>query len=133
MDVCPVIKPSGNNNKIMFKAKLRDILNDKTLINKYLYIGQQDITIYDETNDFYNLFNIPNFDNIVNDMSFTYTPRLWFNFDKPVDSGLHYDKIDSILYVLTGRKKVLLSHPQFLQYIYLDILPSIPKNITLKT
>lgn len=128
MDVCPVIKPSGNNNKITFKAKLRDILNDKTYINKYLYIGQQNIDVYDETNDFYNLFNIPNFDNIVNDVSFTYTPRLWFNFDKPVDSGLHYDKIDSILYVLTGRKKVLLSHPQFLQYIYLGILPIIPKD-----
>ena len=90
----------------------------------------KDTTIKDTTTnsatDSNNLFDIPNFDNIINDRSFTYIPRLWFNFDKCVDSGLHYDKQDSILYVLTGRKKVLLSHPQFLQYIYLDGIQSLP-------
>ena len=149
-DVCPVMKPHVNNNKIAFSAKLEDVLNDKFFFNKYLYIGQQNISIYDlkkapttikdttikdttikdttinGANDSNNLFDIPNFDNIINDISFTYIPRLWFNFDKRVDSGLHYDKQDSILYVLTGRKKVLLSHPQFLQYIYLDGIQSLP-------
>jgi hypothetical protein len=135
-DVCPAIKPNMNNNKISFNAKLEDVINDKTMINKYLYIGQHhittpdittpDITTPDDVNNyFYNLFDIPNFDNIINDVSFSYTPRLWFNFDKPIDSGLHYDKADTILYVLTGKKKVLLSHPQFLQYIYLDKLHGI--------
>lgn len=128
-DICPFNKPSNNCNKYTFNAILNDVLNDSTFMDKYLYIGQQStINYYDQIdNPITNVLTIPNFDNIINDISFSYIPRLWFNFDKPVDSGLHYDDVNSILYVLTGRKKVLLAHPSHNSYIYLTNIPKIKK------
>jgi hypothetical protein len=140
-DICPVIKPDANYNKCSFMGKLDNILSDSFFINKYLYVGQHNLTttIPPPTqtqpptqtmpsapiNPITNLLNIPNFDNIVNDGTFAYTSKVWFNFDKPVDSGLHHDGVDNILYVLTGRKKVLLAHPVYNQYIYITDLPHV--------
>lgn len=128
-DICPVIKPDTNYNKCTFIGKLNDILSNSFFINKYLYVGQHDTTEFiTPTSPITNLLTIPNFDNIVNDETFAYISRVWFNFDKPVDSGLHFDPIDNILYVLTGRKRVLLAHPEYNQYVYISELPVI-KNI----
>lgn len=129
-DVCPVNKPSNNCNKYGFNANLNDVLNDSYFMDKYLYIGQQSTINFDKQidNPNANILTIPNFDNIVNEVSFSYIPRLWFNFDKPIDSGLHFDDTDSILYVLSGRKKVLLSHHSYNSYIYIKDMPVI-KNI----
>ena len=138
-DICPVIKPYANYNKCSFTDKLDNILSDSFFINKYLYVGQHNLPIAPTPtsptqtstappapiNPITNLLNIPNFDNIVNDGTFAYTSKVWFNFDKPVDSGLHHDGVDNILYVLTGRKKVLLAHPVYNQYIYITDLPHV--------
>ena len=125
-DVCPVIKPDANYNKCTFIGNLNDILSDSFFIDKYLYVGQHNTTNFiDSNNTITNLLTIPNFDNIVNDETFFYTSRAWFNFHKPVDSGLHFDGIDNILYVLTGRKRVLLAHPMYNQYVYIKDLPYI--------
>ena len=143
-DICPVIKPYANYNKCSFTDKLDNILSDSFFINKYLYVGQHNLPIAPTptsptqtsiapaptpspplANPITNLLNIPNFDNIVNDGTFAYTSKVWFNFDKPVDSGLHHDGVDNILYVLTGRKKVLLAHPVYNQYIYITDLPHV--------
>ena len=99
-------------------------------MDKHLYVGQHCTTNFTAPNTapispITNLLTIPNFDNIVNDDTFFYTSRAWFNFHKPVDSGLHCDGNDNILYVLTGKKKVLLAHPEYNQYAYISELPII--------
>jgi hypothetical protein len=128
IDVCPIIKPNTNYNKFAFNTDLDDVLSDSFFLDKYLYVGQHPTTNFAscQPNLITNLLTIPNFDNIVNDTTFSYTSKLWFNFDKPVDSGLHADNTDNILYVLTGRKRVLLAHPMYNKYIYLSKLPTIP-------
>lgn len=133
-DVCPVIKPDTNYIKRTFIDNLNNILNDSFFMNKHLYVGQHSTTNFTvpntapvptPINPITNLLTIPNFDNIVNDDTFFYTARAWFNFHKPVDSGLHFDGNDNILYVLTGKKKVLLAHPEYNQYVYISKLPII--------
>lgn len=128
IDVCPIIKPDTNYNKFAFNTDLDDVLSDSFFLDKYLYVGQHPTTNFTsfQSSLITNLLTIPNFDNIVNDATFSYTSKLWFNFDKPVDSGLHADNTDNILYVLTGRKRVLLAHPMYNKYIYLSKLPTIP-------
>jgi hypothetical protein len=126
-DVCPIIKPNTNYDKYAFTSSLDDVLSDSFFLDKYLYVGQNPTTNFTNLNPnpITNLLTIPNFDNIVNDTTFSYTSKLWFNFDKHVDSGLHADNVDNILYVLTGRKRVLLAHPFYNKYIYLSKLPVI--------
>ena len=129
-DVCPVIKPDTNYNKCTFIDNLNNVLNDSFFMDKHLYVGQHCTTNFTAPNTapispITNLLTMPNFDNIVNDDTFFYTSRAWFNFHKPVDSGLHFDGNDNILYVLTGKKKVLLAHPEYNQYAYISELPII--------
>jgi hypothetical protein len=43
----------------------------------------------------------------------------------PADSGIHHDLGHSIIYVRTGRKKILLVNPIQIPYLYMEYLPSI--------
>lgn len=114
IDVSPVIK-----NKT-FKKRINNLkfFDIKNLLlknpNLYSYIGMNEI----EDDSLYR--KIPNFGNIYNEVFLNYRTFIWMNFDKPVNSGLHYDNIDSILHVVSGKKKVLLSSPYNLKFLYIE-------------
>lgn len=114
IDVSPV-KKNRTFKKRIKNIKLLEILNLLKLNpHLYSYIGMNEI----DDNNFYR--NIFNFCNINNDVILDYRTFVWMNFDKSVDSGLHYDKYDSILYVVTGKKTVLLSSPYNIKFLYIE-------------
>jgi hypothetical protein len=94
---------------------IKSFSQDKKNIDKYLYVS--DASMVDKHLE-YN--NIPNFNNILNDciLKSHSENSIWFNFDKNVNSGLHEDYDDNILYVISGKKKVLLTSPQYKNCIY---------------
>ena len=47
-------------------------------------------------------------------------PTLWINLDKRVNSGLHYDGTNRVLYVVEGSKKVILAHPSQKKNLYIE-------------
>lgn len=46
-------------------------------------------------------------------------PTLWFSLDKKVQSGLHIDNISTLVYVMSGKKRVLLAEPMYQSKSYL--------------
>ena len=105
-DCSPVIKTKFDN-KFFEMKKLYDIIEYSKTRMCHCYIGQGDFTnsmpeFYDDIDNFIELGDIP----------FDYIPKLWLTIDKPVNSGLHYDQTDNILYVLTGKKKIFLTRQE---------------------
>ena len=47
-------------------------------------------------------------------------PTIWISLDKKVNSGLHYDSTNRVLYVVEGSKKVILVHPNQGKNLYLE-------------
>ena len=56
--------------------------------------------------------------------TFSFINTLWFNLDKEIDSGLHYDENDErFLYVAKGKKRVLLAPPKYIDDLYVLTMP----------
>jgi hypothetical protein len=111
IDYKPYIEPP-----VFFKTtNIKSFFQDKKNLNKHLYVSGQHI--YSTTDEY--LKKLPNFNNILNDYIIENSNnRVWFNNDKNVNSGLHCDSVDNILYVVCGKKKILLSSPQYKNNLY---------------
>jgi hypothetical protein len=114
--ITPVIKPNFNCVTFMKIISFRESLSIKYK-DYYKYIGQN-------INDNLFLNNLSNFIKDVND-NIIYKPSIWINFDKSINSGLHYDDKDNILINFIGKKKILLAHPDYRKYMYFQVLPKI--------
>ena len=113
IDLKPYIEPSTFFDTI----NIKNFFQDKKNLNIHSYVGRR---LLINTNFEY-MKEIPNFNNILNDcitIDTNYDSAIWFNNNKNVNSGLHFDGIDNILYVICGKKKVLLTSPQYKKYLY---------------
>jgi len=109
-DCSPVIK--NNNNKYFKETTLEKAYLESNKKNYYTYVGANDA-------DRNNLIkSINNYINILEEDIFYYK-YLWLTLDKKIHSGMHFDSDNKILYVLEGRKKILLLPPSNLNNIYL--------------
>lgn len=112
-DLSPVYK--NDKYKIFIDEKLEDIINISKSTNMYSYIGAHHLSS--------NLFWTPyrNVDNFidVNDIILFNKNSIWFNLDKPIQSGLHNDYNDRILYLLEGSKKIYLIPPDQQRNLYI--------------
>jgi hypothetical protein len=119
IDCSPVFK-SNNIYKATKNKLLKDILADNK--KYYLYIGQNSIISNPSFPDFYK--KIKNFIDIDKDekqIHYEHNSNLWLTLNKPVNSGLHWDENDGILYVLSGAKKVRLAQPTDIKHLYYKI------------
>ena len=62
-----------------------------------------------------------------------YNTFVWLSLDKQIQSGMHNDTDSKILYVLEGKKKVLLLPPSYINDIYLKKMDFIDMNELPKT
>ena len=95
---------------------IKSVSQDKKNVDKYLYVSDTSMI-----NRYVEYKNIPNFNNILNDCELIkshFDNSAWFNFDKNVNSGLHADYNDNILYIICGKKKVLLTSPLYKNCLY---------------
>jgi hypothetical protein len=116
-DHSPVLKPYSNINKRFdYKRSINIILCDKESKDNYIYVIHQHTN-----NDIYNKYNkFPDIENnLKNSNNILYTSNLWFNLDKKIQMGIHYDDYDGILSVLDGKKKVFLAPPNEKCKLYL--------------
>jgi hypothetical protein len=114
--VAPVIKPNLKNNSFAKFITIRESISSKYK-DYYKYIAQ-----FSDYNDPY----LNNLSNFIDNMEYIeYTPGLWINLDKSIDSGLHHDGADNILINFIGKKKILLGHPDDIKYMYIQKLPRI--------
>ena len=105
----PVVKPYCNKNIFVKNNSIKEYLSSDYK-NYYTYAPQ--CIINDPI-----LNNIENFiDN--SNIKIKYRSFIWINFDKKIDSGLHYDDYDNILFNIVGNKKVLLAKPEDCKYMY---------------
>jgi hypothetical protein len=111
----PVIKPGFNSSDFRINLTIKESLNPD-YNNYYKYIAQYPI------NESY-LNNLNNFIDVADNLD--YDANTWINFDKPINSGLHFDENDNILINFIGKKKVILGHPENLKYLYFQELPQI--------
>lgn len=102
------IKPYSKKNIKIYHSNINDLKNNiNDFHNKYIYKFRNDAD-YDNLNL---LQNIPNFNNIKNNCdvtNITYSSGLWISSEKQVITDLHFDCDDNIIYVITGKKNILL-------------------------
>jgi hypothetical protein len=111
------LKPYVEETDIFETTSIKSFFQDKKNLNKHLFVGRGhmmgiNLKYIDE---------IPNFNNISNDYKVkntVYRNGVWFNNDKISNSGLHCDAYDNILYVVCGKKKVLITSPLYKYYLY---------------
>jgi len=120
-DSSPVYKPYETCKKFFDNDKLINIIKKNKKYGYYSYVGQHKMK-----ENFSFLKEIKNFINIDDSLYLAYIPYLWLSINRPINSGLHSDAYDSLLYVLKGKKKVLLAKPNYEQYIYTSTLERIP-------
>ena len=130
-DTAPVRKP--------FKVKKTDILhcplkkiyeNSLNIKNKFLYSPGNKIYFSKNCKEIINFDNqkelkeIPNFCNFKNncDCNFDYVNSVWFSFNSNISSGIHYDIMHNIIFVVDGEKKILLCPPYFNIFLYFTSL-----------
>ena len=120
-DCSPVIK----NNKIKYfkKCTLNGAREECKKRNLYMYIGAQDISdyIHEDLND------IQIFIDYKKNLSFDYYTTVWCTLNKGIQSGLHHDSYNKFLYVLKGKKKVLLLPPSYIDKFHFENYYSINK------
>lgn len=115
--IVPVKKPNINNDCFIKFISIRDSF-EKKYKDYYKYIGQH-------VNNEPFLSDIENFIKDFKNITSTYVSYIWINFDKDVNSGLHYDDQDNILINLIGKKKILLGNPIYIKYMYFKNLPQV--------
>ena len=119
-DVSPVYKLNSKIKSRIHNIQLKNVLNIfKKQPNIFAYIGMNEV---DKENSFY---KIPNFDNINFDNILKYKTFLWMNLKNKINSGLHFDLDHSILFVVHGKKKVLLTNPCNKKFLYITPLNKI--------
>lgn len=109
-DTSPVYKnDSIKYFKFLNIPEIHDEINETNL---YSYTGG---TPVDEAVEFK---DIRNFIDIGENVYLDYEPSIWISFDKKIQSGMHFDSSIKLLYVLDGRKKVLLLPPNLSDKLY---------------
>lgn len=114
-DLSPVYK--NQSFKTFEINKLKNIILINNKFNYHTYLGSLDLTSSPSWDNFKVLRNFINFGN---DIVVNYMPTLWINLDKRVNSGLHYDGTNRVLYVVEGSKKVILAHPNQWKNLYIE-------------
>jgi hypothetical protein len=110
-DVSPMRK-MGNEDKFICIDTIGNFM--KIDSSYYKYIGKQEMS---EQSTFYKKYkDINHF--IPTTSIFSCVPTIWCSLDKPVQSGLHYDCYSSLIYVITGQKRVLLAEPSSYPNLY---------------
>ena len=110
-DTSPVEKIE-NKVKIEKKETLAQIMNSDASLFKYA--GRNNVNPS-------NLYFIPYLDInriIYSSYTFECLPTLWFSIDKKIHSGLHNDNISTLIYVVSGKKTVLLAEPKYKNNLY---------------
>ena len=95
------------NNNCNFYSAATDIYNKNLDLESINFYNQEKLKI------------IPNFCNFSENNQINYRIETFFNFNISVTTEFHCDLTNSILYVLDGEKKVLLSHPKYNIYHYI--------------
>lgn len=115
----PVKKPFNNNSEI----RETNLKEEKDMIEKDVKYSYGIIS-----SDRFNIKyfkEIPNFCDIKDISKFDYDIFLWLSFNKEVDSGLHYDSKDNIIYILSGEKKVYLCNNNNYNNLYITKMSTI--------
>ena len=119
-DVSPTRKV-GNEDKFVFMDTIKNVLQYDS--SYYKYIGKQ---VMSNQSKFYKQFQDIN-QIILTSSTYDYTPTIWCSLDKPVQSGLHFDYYSSLIYMITGTKRVLLAEPCSYSNLYV-IESNLPHN-----
>lgn len=115
--LCPVSKPNNQNNMLNEIELEINKINELEKCDKHSYI-----MVRPENFNLEVFKDIPNFNKIKNESFFDYKVWLWLSFDKKIDSGLHYDGYNNILYMLSGEKKVYLCNNYNYLFLYVTRL-----------
>jgi len=111
-DCSPVIK--NNQFKFFYENTLENIISIH--YNKFKYIGMN--TIKNNTYvDKYKHINTIIEKELYYDIY--YKSNLWFSLDKIINSGLHSDPYNNIMFVLTGKKTIYLLNPNAKPNLYI--------------
>ena len=111
------LKPYVETTEFFETTNIKSFFQDKKNLNKHLFIGRG----YMMNLNLEYLKEIPNFNNITNNCTVKtnyYKNGEWINNSKNVNSELHCDAEDNILYVVCGKKKVLITSPTYKHYLY---------------
>jgi hypothetical protein len=84
--------------------------------NFNLFIGQNSVSNCIDNS----IKSIDEYIENLDDTNIKYEIHLWFSLHKKIHSGMHFDERSKLLYVLSGRKKVLLLPPSNKKDIYLE-------------
>lgn len=117
-DCAPVIK--NNLKKNYYKNTLSNIIEKNK--ENYVYVGYNDIPKNSMLNSIIHITTLID-RNFYNDIY--YKTTVWFTLDKIINSGLHHDHTNNILYVLDGKKTIYLLHPNSIPNLYKKNMPSI--------
>ena len=111
-DCSPVIK--NKLTKYYYNNTLSNIISKNS--NNHIYIGHN--TIF-KTNILYPLKDINTIipKKYYNDLY--YKTTVWFTLDKTINSGLHHDTTNNIIYVLDGKKTIYLLSPDSKSNLYI--------------
>lgn len=110
-DCSPVIK--NKLKKYFYNNTLADIISKKK--EDYVYIGNNNIYEDSLLNQFSHITTIIDrkyYHGIY------FKSSCWFTLDKVINSGLHHDDTDNIIYVLDGKKTIYLLPPDSKKNIY---------------
>jgi hypothetical protein len=111
-DCSPVIK--NNIKKYYHNNSLKNIIEKNK--DKYVYIGHNNIhenSLLNPISHINSLIDKQLYFNIY------FKSTVWFTLDKIVNSGLHHDDTNNIIYVLDGKKTIYLLHPNSKPNIYI--------------
>lgn len=123
-DFAPVLKEGQTNDMKFFRTKtIKEVAENKENLPMYcMYNKFSDLTIYKDQH----------INSIINsDINLSYLPTVWFTLHNSTDSGLHCDPGNSIIYVRSGKKRVLLVNPIYMKYLYMSPMQSIKNDIKL--
>ena len=107
----PIKKPGFTNISYGKYNSIRDFLSSDYK-KFFTYIPQN---LIDDTY----LNKLENFIADIDD-KILYKSSIWINFDKNINSGLHFDSYDNILINFVGKKKILLAKPDDRKYMYFE-------------
>lgn len=118
-DFSPVLKEGQTKNTKYFNRQtILDLHETLDRTPKYC--------MYNEFSSGMEIYGNKDIKSVVNsDILMDYNPTIWFTLEHRTDSGIHHDPGHSIIYVRTGRKKILLVKPSQIPYLYMEYLPSV--------
>lgn len=123
-DVSSVLKNGYfDQSKYTEQGTLHNFLErsyQSTPLYKYILHDRMDMLKIGKFSDLHNIISTKS--------TFSFIATLWFNLEKEIDSGLHFDKDgDRFLYVAKGRKRVLMASPEHIENLYVLTMKR-PKN-----